>query len=152
LLTRSCKQVVNILEEDREKAAEKKAVHSEKFFKKLLNDVLEPLGLKTRRGRVRSSFQDLCMKGIFIKDIASGAVCMVTSPGSFSRGQVPYCYKYLVCCSYEHLADALCGADWLMSPGAFDSKHPQREICNPYFRCSIDGLCIARDLMPKQKE
>lgn len=118
--------------------------HSEKFLKKLIDDILAPIGLKTRRGRVRSSFQDLQMSGIFLKDISSGAVCRVFSSKDLSSNGA---YTYLVCRSYAHLAKCLEKVTWIEVPGRLFKDCNFRDIANPCFGKEIDELIVTRDLL-----
>ena len=121
---------------------------SEKFLKKLINDMLAPIGLKTRRGRARSSFQDLQMSGIFLKDISSGAVCRVFSSKDLSeRPLADSMYTYLVCNSYAQLAKCLEKVTWIEVPGRLFGDCGFRSIANPCFGKGINELIVARDLL-----
>ena len=124
---------------------------SEKFLKKLIDDMLAPVGLKTRRGRARSSFQDLRTSGIFLKDISSGAVgavCRVFSTRDLSeRPLADSVYKYLVCNSYAQLAKCLEKVTWIEVPGRLFGDCGFREIMNPCFGKGIDELIVTRDLL-----
>ena len=122
--------------------------HSEKFLKKLIDDMLAPVGLKTRRGRAKSSFQDLRTSGIFLKDISSGAVCRVFGTRDLSEKPLAdSVYKYLVCNSYAQLAKCLEKVTWIEVPGRLFGDCGFREIMNPCFGKGIDELIVARDLL-----
>ena len=116
----------------------------EKFLKKLIDDMLAPIGLKTRRGRVRSAWQDWHMSGIFLKDTASGAICKGVMSSTIDEKPPIYgASVYLVCDSYAELIDSLKNAVWIRIkvPGS-----RFREIANPFFGKDIYELIVSRDL------
>lgn len=118
--------------------------YTEAFYKKLLDNLLEPLELKTHQGKVQSSFQDLHMKGIFLKDTRIGGVCRVASASVLEKDAV---FKYLVCGSYEQFAKSIQNIEWINVPAPFLSDGFRRTFVNPYFGYSIEEMLIARDLL-----
>ena len=116
----------------------------EKFLKKLIDDILAPIGIKTRRGRVRSAWQNWNTSGIFLKDIASGAICKGVMSSTIDEKPPIYgASVYLVCDSYAELIDSLKNAAWIRIKVP-DSHF--REIANPFFGKDIYELIVIRDL------
>ena len=112
--------------------------HSKAFCKKLIDDLMKPLGLKTRNGKVKSKFQNLHRRGIFLKDIKTGIICQVPCiTNAF--------FMYLVCDSYEKLLKALQGARAFKLQHSLLSK--ANVIANPYFGYTIEEMLVARDLI-----
>jgi len=118
--------------------------YTEAFYKKLLDDLLEPLELKTHQGKVQSSFQDLHTIGVFLKDTIIGGLCSVAGASMLEKDAV---FKYLVCGSYEQLAKSIQNTKWIYVPAPFLSNGFRRLFVNPYFGYSIEEMLIARDLL-----
>ena len=114
--------------------------YTEAFYKKLLDDLLEPLELKTHQGKVQSSFQDLHTTGIFLKDAKIGGVCTVAS-------EKDTVFKYLVCGSYKQFTKSMQNIKWISVTAPFLIDEFRRLVVNPYFGYSIEEMLIARDLL-----
>lgn len=111
------------------------------FYKKLLDDLLEEIGLETADGKVVDSFIELNRHGKFIRDMASSGVCRIV----VKQGPA----KYLVCQSYKKLAECFKNvrAFKFLAVGSSIVNMSINSKDNPWLGYTIDELLVYRDLL-----
>ena len=126
---------------------------NKKFMQRLLDDVLQPLGLCTAYGRVESSFQKLIhnvhdfRRKWFIRSSLNGGVVK----GYYAGVK----YAYVARTKIEDLVVDICKNVEEFQAPLVDNVHLPFDVLyvkNPYFGMPFEELCITRDLLVEERD